>query len=492
MNRIKKYFAVLLIAIVSTICIFPQTTNSQNSSQKGKIVIVVLDVSGSIRTQFSHITDILDKAIVKDRLKVGDYFVLIPFGDNAMPMYSGQLLRDEDKASISNTLHAMKADNNWTDIGQALHEALNQIVSLKQQDFNLYEPLVLFITDGDITTSPTSPYTHQKVSQIFTDPLISQTPLYNGWYYVGIGKDLHDLPEIAKLSGREDYLLTIEDLNQLEFMLDDWIKNIPESQPLEQGNIIFDNFKLGSYNLKTDKNSTVAIGENILSFRMASTYKRTPVSLEFVSAKGLFQTEDKQNVIPVKIKTEAGKIVIAPLTSKITDSSFNPNSEIRGKGNLKINILANLNGIETPYDFSFDIDCKTSFQILFGKIFIPLLILLIIILFVTVYSIAKKFMPVKIILEADGKKSKPVKMKIGKKVDFGAKPGLSFKLNENLFTGTVGQFHRFGADKWQIIPRDSNAFANGNTKIPYTCGSILKLNTNDGETISIKFKKFKK
>ena len=138
-KKLKIFFAFFITLFLSISLLFAQSQSSA-STQKGKIVIVVLDVSGSIKNQFAHITDILDKAIIKDRLEVGDYFVLIPFGDNALPMYSGQLLREEDKVSISNTLHAMKADNNWTDIGQALHEALSQIVSLKKQDFNLYEP----------------------------------------------------------------------------------------------------------------------------------------------------------------------------------------------------------------------------------------------------------------------------------------------------------------------------------------------------------------
>lgn len=117
MNKtIKKLFAFYAIALITFNVIFAQNTNS-NSTGKGKIVIVVLDISGSIKKQFPDITKIIDRAINKNRLNVGDYFVLIPFGDSALPMYSGQLMREEDKTSISNTLKAMKADNDFTDIG---------------------------------------------------------------------------------------------------------------------------------------------------------------------------------------------------------------------------------------------------------------------------------------------------------------------------------------------------------------------------------------
>ena len=88
MNKtIKKLFAFYAIALITFNVIFAQNTNS-NSTGKGKIVIVVLDISGSIKKQFPDITKIIDRAINKNRLNVGDYFVLIPFGDSALPMYS--------------------------------------------------------------------------------------------------------------------------------------------------------------------------------------------------------------------------------------------------------------------------------------------------------------------------------------------------------------------------------------------------------------------
>ena len=492
MNKIKKIISFLVIALISANILFSQQTTTKQT--KGKIVIVVLDVSGSIKNQFTYITNILDKSIVQDRLEVGDYFVLIPFGDNALPMYSGQLLREEDKASISNTLHAMKADNNWTDIGQAIHEALTEIVSLKQQDFNLYEPLVLFITDGDITTSPSSPYANQKVSQIFEDSLIGNTPLYNGWYYVGIGKDLHDLPEIAKLSGREDYLLRIEDLSKLEFMLDDWISNIPESQPLEQGEIVFTSFKLSSKKLNDKKTTIVVNDANELSFSIVSSYKKTPISLEFISATGLFQSENKKEIIPIKVNTEKGKILIVPLALKETKCSLEPKEEINGKGMLKLNFLVSVNGIEKPFDFSFEIESKSASKILFSKILIPLMILLLIILLVICFVLIKKILPVKITMEIVGKtqNNKSVSVGMKKKVEFGSKPGLAFKLDSALVGNVVGQIQRIGLNKWQIVPRDRNAFEAGNKNIPYELNSPVKIKTRDESYLTIKFKLVKR
>lgn len=340
MNKtIKRLFAFFTIALITFNVIFAQNTNS-NATGKGKIVIVVLDVSGSIKKQFPDITKIIDRAINKNRLNVGDYFVLIPFGDSALPMYSGQLMREEDKTSISNTLKAMKADNDFTDIGTAIKTALNYIVDLKSDDYNLYEPLVLFITDGDITTPTSSEFHGQNVDQIFNDPLIGNKYLYDGWYYVGIGKNLHDLPLIAEKSGREDYLLRIEDLDQLEFMLDDWISKIPESQPIEQGEVLFTNYKLKSYKLKQGKNVKVVSSADEITFDILNTYKRTPVNLEFKAAKATFQTEDKSTTVPIKISPETGVIQVPAMQTKPTSCGFAPNSELKGKGILKITFLS--------------------------------------------------------------------------------------------------------------------------------------------------------
>lgn len=496
--RFRKMKTIKQLAIVCAVlflCLNTVFAQGANATGKGKIIIVVLDISGSIRNQFPHIIKIIDRSVVKDRLTIGDYFVLIPFGNTALPMYSGQLLREEDKNSISNTLKAMKADNDFTDTGTAIKTALNYIVDLKGDDYNLYEPLVLFITDGDITPSEASAFHGQDVNQIFEDPVIGNTYLYNGWYYVGIGRNLHDLPLIAQKSGREDYLLCIEDLTQLEFMLDDWISKIPEPQPIEQGEILLDNYMLKSYRLSKNKSVKVLSNAKEFSFDIFNTYKRTPVSVEFKNMRATFQTNDRTATIPVKLNSEAGIIQIPNLYLKRTVCGFVPESEIKGKGTLKVQIVASVNGIDKQFNEVFDIEGKTASEFLFGKIFWPLLVLAVIILVIIACIIIKKFMPVKITMEVVGsrtEKIRPVAMKIKKRVEFGAKAGLAFKLNGELFAPVVGQIQRTGANKWQIIPRDASAFENNNKKIDYVLGTALKLKTKDNSPISIKFKKAKK
>lgn len=488
-RAIRKITALFVAACICLGMAFAQVSAAAG---KGKIVIVVLDVSGSIKNQFADITRIIDRAVVKDRLGIGDYFVLIPFGDAALPMYSGQLLREEDKNSISNSLNAMKADNDYTDIGTAIKTALTYIIDLKGDDYNLYEPLVLFITDGDITTPASSAFHGQTVDGIFEDSVIGNTYLYNGWYYVGIGKNLHDLPLIAQKSGREDFLLRIEDLDQLEFMLDDWISKIPEPQPIEQGEVLLDNFMLKSHKLSRKKSVKVLSSAEEFSFDILNTYKRTPVSVEFKDARATFQTDDRKTTVQVRLSPETGIIQIPNMRTKRTDFGFAPQSEITGKGILKVRIVASVNGIDKQFDEAFDIEGKTAAELLFGKIFLPLMVLVIIILVVAACIIIQKFLPVKIMMTVGGAKSRPVAMKIKKRVEFGSKAGLAFKLDAGLFAPVVGQIQRTGANKWQIAPRDTSAFDGGGNKIDYALGSELKLKTNDDTVISIKFKKAKK
>lgn len=491
-KAIKKILDLCAVLVLGLNLVFAQTTTT-NTTAKGKIVIVVLDVSGSIKKQFPDITKIIDRAIVKDRLDVGDYFVLIPFGDKALPMYSGQLMREEDKNSISNTLTAMKADNDYTDIGTAIKTALNYIVDLKGDDYNLYEPLVLFITDGDITTGTYSDFYGQNVDQIFEDPLVGNKYLYDGWYYVGIGKNLHDLPEIAKKSGREDYLLRIEDLDQLEFMLDDWISKIPDPQPIEQGEVLLDNFRLKAYKLKKGKNVKVISTAEEITFDILNTYKKTPANVEFKSASATFQMDGNKSTIPVKLTPEVGVIQIPGMHSKTTDCGFTQKSEIKGKGILKVQFIANVNGLDKQYDYAFDIEGKTASELLFEKIFWPLLILAIVIILIVAYIIIKKLMPVKIQMSVNGmtKDTKPVSVKMNKRIDFGSKAGLQCRLDSEQFNGVVGQIQRTGPNKWQIIPRDKNAFESINKNTPYTLGEQIKLKNRDEDTITIVFKRKK-
>ncbi len=493
MNKFLKFFLFFCIVVfVGGGLLFSQTT-SVNNTEKGKIVIVVLDVSGSIRNQFTDITKIIDRTIVENRLCVGDYFVLIPFGDTALPMYSGQLLRDEDKISISNTLKSMKADNNYTDIGTAIKTALNYIVDLKENDYNLYEPLVIFITDGDITTSPNSSFYSQNVDQIFNDELIGNKYLYDGWYYVGIGKNLNDLPKIAEKSGREDYLLRIEDLDKLEFMLDEWISKIPKSQPIEQGDVLLENFKLNTHSLKKNKNSKVLSSSEKISFDIINTYKRTSVNIEFESANATFQTEDRAQTTPVKITPEVGIIQVQGMSKRETICGFLPNSEILGKGILKIHFVAKVNGLEKQFDEIFYVEGKTSSELLFERIFFPVLILLILILIIAAIVLIKMFMPIKIVMEVVGQRSdkqRPISVKINKRFDFGSRSGIPFRLDSELFPSVVGQIQRVGPNKWQIIPRDASCFDNSN-KQDYILGSSLSLKTKDESKVSIRFKKVK-
>ena len=83
-------------------------------------------------------------------------------------------------------------------------------------------------------------------------------------------------------------------------------------------------------------------------------------------------------------------------------------------------------------------------------------------------------------------------MKMKKRIEFGSKNGLAFKLDQELFSAVVGQIQRVGPNRWTVIPRDFNAFNDETKKFDYSLGNSIKLKTKDESNVTIKFKKFKK
>lgn len=487
----RKLFYTLMCLFVF---LLPCHLFAQELQQKGKIVIVILDISGSIRSEFPAITKILDKSIIQDRLSVGDYFVLIAFGDKATPVYSGQLLRIEDKTSISNALHMLKPDNNYTDIGQALQDALNQIISLKKQNFNLYEPLVLFITDGDITTDPKSLFHNKKVGEIFKSEPFNELPLYNGWYYVGIGKDLHDLPEIATLSGRKDNVLRIEDLDKLNDTLGGWVQNIPASRSLEIGTVIPKNFLLSKKPIlqkdELNKYQEVAMPLDNFSFDLVSSYEKTNVICEISSCDAVFQSKDLATIVPLTVNFPVGKMQIMPLSSNKVDCTIAGEGDIHGCGTLTVNMVIKTDGIDAEYPLVFNIDAKTQKELLISRLFLPVVILLGVLIIIVAIIIARKFAPVSVIMEVVGKvqKARPVAIKVGGKMPFGSKMSNRFKIESSEYDPIVGMLYRKGCSKWCITKVALTAFEKEFKGDDYKFGTPIKIKGKNGLSISIKFR----
>ncbi len=173
----KMLFALPLLFAMNLFAKSKSVSEISSVVTKGKVLILVIDTSRSIAGQIKEIADVCDNTIVKNRLVPSDYFILMTFGDTAEVKYSGQLLRNEDKNPISSVLKSLVADDRKTDIGMAMHSVLTEIISLKQQDYDLYEPLVLFITDGEIFVQGTnSPYF--SVDAIFEYEIIKDKFFY--------------------------------------------------------------------------------------------------------------------------------------------------------------------------------------------------------------------------------------------------------------------------------------------------------------------------
>lgn len=492
MKKLTLRLMLLLAGLAAFIGMLPLGAETVSSkAQKGKIVILVLDVSGSIRPHFSKIQKVLSESILKKRLSVGDYCELITFGDAVQTMYAGQILRPDDPSAIVNSLMAMKADNDYTDIGSALKAGVEQVVQLKGEQFDLYEPLVLFLTDGNHTPGADSAFYGKKVDDFFQDPLIGDKSLYSGWYIVGVGKNLTDLKRVAELSGREEYFITIEDLSLLESILDEWIQNIPPPKSLEFGSVDFIKTSLGGKRLDSKRSVVIDSSASQLLFDISSTYVRTPVRLEFVEGSALFQTEDKSNTVSIPLSMEAGTIELKPMSRRQSSASFAPESALTGKGTLKINIANTQNHIEEMTDLVFPVEfvpVGALFWRLWGT---PIILVALLFILFIIFSIAKGFLPVKITMEIIGKTVKfpAVALAIGKRVEFGNKPGLKFKLDAaGSFPPVIGAIERSGKSSFSVKIRDSASFAE-NQNLSANCLNVpVKLVTRDGVSVTVKFK----
>ena len=118
--------------------------------QQGRIIVLVVDISQSIKGQLDDIIDGLCEEIVEKRLQSGDYCVIVPLGDasNSDKADSFGVKFSNDKEKIKNYLHQIKSwmpTNLNTDIGAAMKKAFFYINMINEENNgDMYEPLVLF------------------------------------------------------------------------------------------------------------------------------------------------------------------------------------------------------------------------------------------------------------------------------------------------------------------------------------------------------------
>ena len=160
-------------------------------------IAVVVDVSGSMRESgiIAEVRSYLDAEVVKSLVRVGDRFTLVAFGSGARTAIRKDIVSEADIAALSKEIAALRATDEYTDLGAAL-EAFDS--ALESRSDGAYRPVALFITDGKNAPPPGSAYAGKDLSvdERFRD--VGKRIAMKGWklFVVGLGSQT-DAPAVA-------------------------------------------------------------------------------------------------------------------------------------------------------------------------------------------------------------------------------------------------------------------------------------------------------
>jgi len=519
----KLFFSFLTLFMLSSISIFASGVKNVGKSvvapeeevklaKQGRIVVLVVDISQSIKGQLDAIIEGLCNEIVDKKLESGDYCVVVPLGDgkNADKADSFGVRFSSDKEKIKTYLRNIKSwmpKNLNTDIGAAMKKAIDYINMINSENNgDMYAPQVIFITDGEIYHSPNSddPIRYATPDAIFKDAALNPSNnSYENWWFLGIeneGVPLEHIKSIAqKVDAYPERYKVLKDMSQFGAMFDEWIKNIPEPILPPKGEIKFSNVSVNGklISMKDSSYTVIPNNANKFTWKISSTYpERLTAVLQIKSVRATFQSGS--NVISFNLTPEAGNIELPPLSERISELNFTLPSNIMGKGTLKFDIDSELSAssktalVEIP-EWKCYVEFKTPKEILINKIKIPAIIVVVLILIFVVRAIMKANASVKVKIEVVGKsnpKARVYAMKVGKKVEFGSKSGVPFKLEGSNYPPVIGTFERTGSKTYKVTPRDESVFVSGQEKVlnEYKLGTAIKLILKDRSSVTIKFR----
>ncbi len=476
----------------------------------GRIIVLVVDISQSIKNQLDEIIDGLCVKIVDERLESNDYCVVVPLGDsdNVDRARSFGIKYSVDKDDIKNYLRSMKGwmpTNLNTDIGAAMRKTFQYVnIIEKENDGNMLAPLVLFITDGNIYQSPNSKskILYDSPDAIFEDPAMDpQKASYENWWFLGIkngSEALDNIEDIAKrASAYPSRYEILSDMSQFGTLFDKWLEQIPPVKPRDNGRISFSNVRLGNIELSSDssKYTTVPNSSNLFTWQMRSEYKINTVVMNFTDIKGSFQKDSTGESVEFQIVPEQGNIEFAPGAIRETQGNVKLPA-VSGKGKLKLTINTKLNSESDGQipEYLFFVELKSPVTLVLEKV-LPIALTIILIAFAIIITrILKQRRPIRIKIERVGKNSaKPraASVKINRELEFGSKVGLNLRLEGSNVPPVVGKIIRTGKSNWKIEMESEQWFAPNQKLDPYTLGSSIKLVLKDGSSCSIKFNRIR-
>ncbi len=472
----------------------------------GRIIVLVVDISQSIKNQLDKIIDGLCEKIVDERLEDNDYCVVVPLGDsdNIDKARSFGIKFSMDKDNIKSYLRSMKdwmPTNLNTDIGAAMKKTFEYVNKIEEEnDGNMLDPLVLFITDGNIYQSPNSKskILYDSPDAIFEDPAMNpQKASYENWWFLGIkngSEALDNIEDIAKRANAyPERYETLSDMSQFGILFDKWLEQIPPVKPRDNGKIAFSNMKLGNIDLSSDpsKYTIVSNSSDLFTWQMRSEYKFTTVVMEFTDIKGSFQKDSTGESVEFQIVPEQGNIEFAPGSIRETRGNVKLPA-ISGKGKLKLTINTKLNAESDGQipEYLFFVELKSPLALVLEKVIPIASAIILIVLAIIIINIHKQRRPIKIKIERVGNNSaKPrsASVKINRELEFGSKIGLNLRLEGSNIPPVVGKIIRSGKSSWKIEMESEQWFAPNQKLNPYTLGTSIKLVLKDGSSCSIKF-----
>ncbi len=458
----------------------------------GRAIILVQDISPSISPSFPKIQEVLANALINERLGLGDYFALITFSGDVRNADGAKIEYPRDKEARSAIWKNIKPEGAFTDIGKALRTALETSIDLRNRGFSKYEPLVLFLTDGEHEAPPNSPFAGKSVDQLFEDPLIGDPTLYSGWYFVGIGKDLKDIKRIASLAGRESAFLSIEDPASLESALDAYIRGIPSPAKLEDATISVSDAAWGKTALRADKMVSLPSSSlPKLNLGLISDFKAAKASLVIKDVQITFQSVDHRDLVNLSPAWEKGRIVVPPSARVAQNIDLAGPGHLVGRGTLKLDLKTEVNHRETDMLKTYEVAFMSPWAMFWSVWLWPVVGLVVAIILVLGYLVLRKRLPAKVTMEVlGGKKSRFVSIKVGGRVEFGGKAALQFRL-DGPWAPVLGSLRRRGPDVWEIEVRNPEGFLSDYAGGPYKLGTLIKLVNQDGSLVSVKFQRKK-
>ena len=179
-------------------------------------IIVALDKSLSMEEELGAVKEYVNTKIVDGLLQNGDFFLVISFFGKAPIVISDFIKGEEHKIEIKAKINSLKADGDWTDIGNSL-DVLKTEVEKRSNDNR--KKTLLLITDGKNEPPPTSRYYSKDGS--FSHEYLQTTSetQKEGWKIIVLGLGTTSAKELAEQL-KADYIetpdkVTSEDLAKI-------------------------------------------------------------------------------------------------------------------------------------------------------------------------------------------------------------------------------------------------------------------------------------